>query len=271
MLGSFYTDKDGENQDSWFQSNIGTEYRPRRVFAISRIDKFQLVKPWKPLQWNSLCVIHNRNHFSLSLNNHHLLSQVYKKNGSTSWPYDVTIGPFYGAIADLQIWKRSFTKQEITDFNECQMNSGGDFYQWDPPDFTLQNMVIDELAGEEYCPKPPKAVIIATGKLRQFHETVDFCADVFRGRMAVAKDLVSLRAMNQAVNASSCAVKSYFYIGHIYDGNGRFSDFYDQQPLNFRIVEINLNDPPSKKDNEKLSAKQLFIKCFTDKACTKLL
>ena len=98
---------------------------------------------------------------------------------------------------------------------------------------------MQELYGEDYCPKPAEITIIANGKQSAFDEIIDFCHDVFRGRMAVAKDLDGLRAMNKAINDSSCTEKSYFYTGHIFHGNGRFLDFYDQQPLNFRIVEIN--------------------------------
>ena len=150
------------------------------------------------------------------------------------------MGPFFGAIADLQIWKRSFTKQEISDFHECKLETGGDFYQWDPMDFTLKdNMVIEELGGEQYCPKPPKTTIISNGKLNQFYETIEFCKNVFRGRMSIGSDLEALSAMRKAVNASSCTLKSLFFTGHIYQGNGTFLDYYDKQPLNFRIVEIN--------------------------------
>ena len=242
--------KEMEGQDNWFQSNIGAVYKPRRVFVFSVIDQFQLFKPWKPGKWNSFCVVHQRNYYSLNLNSQHILSQVYKDNNdSTFLSYDVMLGPFFGAIADLQIWRKSFTDQEITGYNECKRNSGGDFYQWEPSDFTLSDMAIEELAGEEYCPKPPKTAIIASGKLSQFYESIQFCHNVFRGRMAVGKDLDCLRDMTRAVSDSSCSVKSYFFTGHINQGNGRFLDFYDKQPVNFRIVEINLNVKKMKKEN----------------------
>lgn len=242
ILGSYYNIHDMVERDNWFQSNIGEDYKARWVFAFSIIEQFHLLKVWKPQQWNSLCLVHQTNHYSLHLNNNDILRQVNKNNDNNtiSLTYDLLFGPIFGAIADLQIWKRSLTNQEITDFKECTLKSGGDFYQWDPTDFTLKdNIVIEELAAEEYCQRPPKKTIIPNGKLSQFYETIEFCKDVFKGRMAVSKDLDSLRAMSKAVNASSCTVKSYFYTGHIYDGNGRFLDFYDKQPLNFRNVEIN--------------------------------
>ena len=246
ILGSYYSsqDNDGEDGDNWYQSNIGSEYETKRVFAFSMIEQFQLVKPWKPQQWNSLCVLHQTNQYSLHLNDNNILRHFYgdNSNNSISSLYDVMFGPFFGAIADLQIWKRSFTNREITDFNECKLNSEGDFYQWNPSDFTLNDHIdIEDLDGEEYCPKPPEIAMISNGKPSPFDAIIEFCKGVFRSRMAVGKDLTSLEAMKKAFSTSSCPAKSYFYTGHVSDKNGRFLDVYDQQPLNFRIAEISLN------------------------------
>ena len=132
-----------EQRDNWYQSNIGEVYKAKRAFAFSIIEQFHLVKVWKPQQWNSLCLVHQTNHYSLHLNKNDILRQLYQNNDnifSISSAYDLTFGPIFGAIADLQIWKRSLTNQEITDFKECTLNSGGDFYQWNPSDFTLKDL-----------------------------------------------------------------------------------------------------------------------------------
>ena len=145
---------------------------------------------------------------------------------------------FYGAITDLQIWKRFLTNKEITDFNECKLRSGGDVYQWNPDNLSLfGSLAVEDISREEYCGESQQTILVANGKLFDFYETLDFCNDVLNSRMVVGKSEEMLHAMGKEIK-KACVSSKIFYSGHIKVGNDQYSDFYDKHPMNLRQVEI---------------------------------
>ena len=122
---------------SWQTSNIGDErYRSRYVFAYSSFDGFQLFKIWKPQVWNHFCFLQNDNQYNISLNNDIILTgftEPILKNIINLIVFERPPNkPFFGAITDLQVWRKVITNKEIQDYYHCKSKSGGNVHDWNP-------------------------------------------------------------------------------------------------------------------------------------------
>ena len=241
-------------RDNWYIDKIGTEYRPRQIYGYAIVGEFHLLKPWKPQEWNGFCFIFQNNRYDIILNNDKVISSHLEESSRSVFQNisrlvlmskGMGMGifqPFYGAITDLHIWKRFLTNKEITDFNDCKLQLGGDVYQWNPDNLSLfGSLAVEDISREEYCGQSQQTTLVANGKLRNFYESIDFCNDVLKGRMAVGKNEDMLRAMGEEIRAFECS--EMFYSGYINVGNHKYLDFYDKHPMNLRkvdfILEIN--------------------------------
>ena len=238
LLGSYLTALAGAEKNSWYISRLGETYRARQAYGFSVIEEFKSFKPWKPKQWNGFCFLCRQNHYNLSLNNLNVLSWSMKESSDLFQNMlGLQLGPMFGAVTDLHIWQRLLTEQEIHDFNNCQLRPGGDVYQWRPSGLTIASgMMIEDVPRNEFCRQSRKHILIWKGKLLDFNETIDYCSQVLNGRMAVAKNTETLRAMERLNKISECP--NVFYSGHIHLGNRKYVDFYDKKPMNLRKVEI---------------------------------
>ena len=89
---------------------------------------------------------------------------------------------------------------------------------------------------EEYCPQSHQAILVGSGNLMGFFQSVEFCKEVLQGKVAVAKNVEILRKMGEENAKGDCP--EFFYSGYIKDGNGDYVDFYDKNAMNIRKVEI---------------------------------
>ena len=206
-----------------------------------------MLKRWKPQEWNDFCFLLENAQYDLILNNEKVLSGHLKESSRSDFQNISRLvlmsrgltgyQSFYGAITDLQIWKRLLSNKEITDFNDCKMRSGGDVYQWNPDNLSLfGSLTVEDISREEYCGQSQQTTLVANGKPRKFYETVDFCNDVLNSRIVVGRNEEILRAMGEEIKA--CEGLELFYSGYIDVGNQQYLDFYDKHPMNLRKVDI---------------------------------
>ena len=122
---------------SWQTSNIGDErYRSRYVFGYSSFDKFEVFKIWKPQVWNHFCFRQDNNQYNISLNNDIIINgftePIFKNISKLIFYERPPNKPFFGALTDVQVWRRVITNQEIQDYNHCKYKSHGDVHSWNP-------------------------------------------------------------------------------------------------------------------------------------------
>ena len=95
-----------------------------------------MLKLWKPQEWNDFCFLLENAQYDLILNNEKVLSGHLKESSRSEFQNISRLvlmsrgltgyQSFYGAITDLQIWKRLLSNKEITDFNDFKMRN---FYE----------------------------------------------------------------------------------------------------------------------------------------------
>ena len=210
------------------------------MFGYSIVEEFKFFKPWKPNQWNGYCFLYAQNHYNISLNNLNVVSHSMKENSDIFKNISrVKLGPMFGAVTDLQIWQRVLSDQEISDFNDCQLSTGGDVYQWRTSGLTIYGgLIIEEIPRDEFCRQSRDKILIGKGNVLDFNETINYCSQVFNGRMAVGKNTEILEAMNRMNLNKSVDCPNIFFSGHVHLGNWKYADFYEKQPMNLRNVEI---------------------------------
>ena len=167
-----------------------------------------------------------------------LSTSVFQNISEVTLMYKPFSETFHGAVTDLQIWRRLLTTGEIDDFNQCQPSIAGDTYRWNPSQLTVQGRLELEDISVEYCPRSQETILVGSGHLMGFFQSVEFCSKVLQGRVAVAENVEILRAMGEENEYGDCP--EYFYIGFTKDQNGDFVNYYDKNPMTLRKVEIQM-------------------------------
>ena len=142
-------------------------------------------------------------------------------------------GSLLGQVSDINIWERVFDSQDVKNFHECnaEENDTKKILDWDKSIPKLFGLKLEEINKEDFCPKRTDKITIGFRELQlNFNEVLNFCENVFDGRIAVAYDEDYVAAimkekifLNTTMGNFNGFVKS--------NETDLFVDFYDKIPM----------------------------------------
>ena len=120
--------------------------------------------------------------------------------------------PMHGSLTDLQVWSRSLTEVEMSDWARCKSGAAGDVIDWRTAELNITQLQQQNVSRAETCyQEGDQDKYLAFEPKKDFDETAQFCKNL-GGMMAVAVDQDTTDLMNESFVSSGKA--GGFYTGY---------------------------------------------------------
>ena len=210
----------GEVISSWQNGN---------VVGFVETDTLKTFPIWNLNIWNHVCIsisfkdlfihivlngetIHKDTYFEVGDEEMNRNLVVMGTNWGKGKDYEAS---FFGQIADINLWNRSFTASEMQDWTQCKMMNAGNMIDWSIAAWHSTGLEEEDVEKMDLCEKMVETQIIVADRKLNFDNTIQFCKKYLGGQMAVASNMETLQKMRKAfegVGKEACGDR--FFTGH---------------------------------------------------------
>ena len=177
-----------EPVDLFWEEVMDSSWRNDNTVGFVETDTLKTFPIWDLNVWNHLCISidYESMHVFIILNGESVSEDIgykhkeRKKNllaimGTYRGNGNGYISSTFGEISDINMWNRSFTLNEMSDWTDCNMNDVGIIIDWANTELDSHGLHEVFVERAKMCEKKSEGLILVADRRFDFNSTIHFC------------------------------------------------------------------------------------------------